>query len=153
MKVRSKISLENRENTRHKKIKFTIKDFYSKCEKIVRLLRVCSHLLNKLLTDRCSHQKCSVKKGVLKNFAKFTGKHLCQSLFLNKVAGQRPATLLKEGLWHRYFRANFEKCLRAPSLQNTSGQLLLDRYPDFLCSVMDQSPYAVSSFKSIERLV
>ena len=30
------------------------------------------------------------KKGVLRNFAKFTGKHLCQRLFLNKVAGQRP---------------------------------------------------------------
>ena len=27
------------------------------------------------------------QKGVLKIFAKFTGKHLCQSLFLNKVAG------------------------------------------------------------------
>ena len=26
-------------------------------------------------------------KGVLRNFAKFTGKHLCQSLFFNKVAG------------------------------------------------------------------
>ena len=27
-----------------------------------------------------------VKKGVLRNFAKVTGKHLCQSLFFNKVA-------------------------------------------------------------------
>ena len=27
------------------------------------------------------------KKGVLKNFPKFTGRHLCQSLFFNKVAG------------------------------------------------------------------
>ena len=27
------------------------------------------------------------EKGVLRNFAKFTGKHLCQSLFFNKVAG------------------------------------------------------------------
>ena len=27
------------------------------------------------------------KKGVLENFTKFTGKHLCQSLFLSKVAG------------------------------------------------------------------
>ena len=27
------------------------------------------------------------KKGVLKNFAKSTGKYLCQSLFFNKVAG------------------------------------------------------------------
>ena len=27
------------------------------------------------------------KKGVLRNFAKFIGKHLCQGLFLNKVVG------------------------------------------------------------------
>ena len=27
------------------------------------------------------------KKGVLINFAKFTGKYLCQSLFFNKVSG------------------------------------------------------------------
>ena len=32
------------------------------------------------------------KKGVLRNFTKSTGKHLCQSLFFNKVAGLRPAT-------------------------------------------------------------
>ena len=30
------------------------------------------------------------KKGVLRNVTKFTGKHLCQSLFFNKVAGLRP---------------------------------------------------------------
>ena len=36
--------------------------------------------------SRSSHQRCSVKKGVLKNFAKFTEKHLCQSLYFNKVA-------------------------------------------------------------------
>ena len=40
-------------------------------------------------TGRISHQKCSMKKGALKNFTKFTGKHLCQSLFLNKIAGLR----------------------------------------------------------------
>ena len=37
------------------------------------------------------------KKGVVRNFAKFTGKHLCQSLFFNKVAGW-PATVLKKKL-------------------------------------------------------
>ena len=36
-----------------------------------------------------------MKKGALKNFDKFTGKHLCQSQFFNKVAGLRPAILLK----------------------------------------------------------
>ena len=30
------------------------------------------------------------KKGVIRNFAKFTGIHLCQSLFFNKGAGLRP---------------------------------------------------------------
>ena len=36
---------------------------------------------------RSSHQRCFVREGVLRNFAKFTGKHLCQSVFFNKVAG------------------------------------------------------------------
>ena len=44
---------------------------------------------------RSSHPEVFCKKDVLKNFAKFTGKHLRQSLFFNKVAGLRPATLLK----------------------------------------------------------
>ena len=39
------------------------------------------------MTIRSSHQRCSVRKGVLRNFAKFTGKHLCQAVFFNKVAG------------------------------------------------------------------
>ena len=30
------------------------------------------------------------RKGVLRNVAKFTVKHLCQSLFFNKVTGQAP---------------------------------------------------------------
>ena len=38
---------------------------------------------------RSSRLNVFCKKGVLRNFAKFTGKHLCQSLFFNKVAGLR----------------------------------------------------------------
>ena len=33
---------------------------------------------------RSSHLRCSVRIGVLRNFAKFTGKHLSQSLFFKK---------------------------------------------------------------------
>ena len=40
-------------------------------------------------------QKYSVKKGVLRESAKFAGKHLCQSLFINKVAGQGRQLYLK----------------------------------------------------------
>ena len=47
------------------------------------------------------------RKGVLRNFAKFTRKHLRQSLFFNKFAGLRPANLLKKRLWHRCFPLNF----------------------------------------------
>ena len=39
---------------------------------------------------------CSMKKRVLKNFANFTRKHLCESLFFNEAAGLRPATLFKK---------------------------------------------------------
>ena len=123
---------------------------------------------------RSSHQRCSLKKGVLKNFAKFTERHMCQSLFFNKVEGfspfefcthkikieipqlithqkqppevfyeknvlknwtkftgkylcqsLRPAALLKKRLWHRCFPVNFVEFLRTPFLQNTSGRLLL----------------------------
>ena len=51
---------------------------------------------------RSSRPEVFCKKGVLRNFTKFTGKHLCQSLFFNK------------GLWHRYFPENFVKFIRRP---------------------------------------
>ena len=46
------------------------------------------------------------KKGVLRNFAKFTGKHLCQSLIFNKV-DRRPVNSLKWRLRHRFFSCEF----------------------------------------------
>ena len=69
------------------------------------------------------------KKGVLKNFAKFTGKHLCQSLFFNKDAGWdltqtsrshqvtrsvyiRVFKTLKKRLCNRCFLVNFTKFLK-----------------------------------------
>ena len=54
------------------------------------------------------------EKGVLKNSTKFTGKHLCQSLFFNKVAGFKPAILLKMRLWQGCFPVNFVKFLGTP---------------------------------------
>ena len=55
-----------------------------------------------------------MNKSVRRNFAKFTGKPLRQSLFLNKVAGMRPATLFKKRLRHKCFPVNFPKFLRTP---------------------------------------
>ena len=42
---------------------------------------------------RSSRPEVFCKKGVLRNFAKFTGKHLCQGRIFNKVAGIRPVQL------------------------------------------------------------
>ena len=64
------------------------------------------------------------KKGVLRNFTNFTGKHRCQSLFFNKVAGLRPATLSKKRFWHRCFPVKFAKFLRTPFLQTLLGDCL-----------------------------
>ena len=41
---------------------------------------------------------------------------MCQSLFFNKVAGLRHATLLKKRLWHRCFPVSFSKFLGTPFL-------------------------------------
>ena len=49
--------------------------------------------------SRSSRPEVFCKKGVLRNFIKFTGKYLCQSLFFNKVACLRPATLIKLQAW------------------------------------------------------
>ena len=62
------------------------------------------------------------KKGVLRNFAKFVGKHLCRSLYFNKVADP---TLLKQRLWHRYFSVTFAQVLRKTFLTEHLRWLLL----------------------------
>ena len=46
-----------------------------------------------IFRSSCLEMFC--RKGVLRNFAKFTGKHLCKSLFFNKITGIRAANLLK----------------------------------------------------------
>ena len=82
---------------------------------------------------RSSHRKCSVKKSVLRNFAKFTGKHLCQSLFFNNVAGLRPATLLKKETLAQVFSSEFFEISKNTVSQNTSGRLLLCRRSWYSC--------------------
>ena len=62
---------------------------------------------------RSSHRRCSVKKDVLKNFANFTAKHLCLSLFIRKR------------LQHKCFLVKFGKFFRTPILKNIHERLFL----------------------------
>ena len=45
--------------------------------------------VHKFAMNRSSRPEVFCNKDIFKNFSKFTGKHLCQSLFLNKVACAR----------------------------------------------------------------
>ena len=107
----------------HGVIRFTFTFFLIISTTTVNISDVCfGFKLKRPQRIRSSHQSCFIIKGVLRNFAKFTGKHLCQSLFFNKVAG---LSFWKERLWHKCFHEDFVKFLRTSFLQNTSGQLLL----------------------------
>ena len=74
---------------------------------------------------RSSRPEVFCRKGVLRNFAKFIGKHLCQSFFFNQVPG-RPANLFRKILWHRCFPVNFAKFLRTPLFTERFQWLLLN---------------------------
>ena len=81
-----------------------------------RILLALSMLIMLIIHQTIKKQPPEVfyKKVVLKNFAKYAGKHLCQSLFFNK-----------KRLWHRCFPVYFAKFLRTSFSQKTSGRLLL----------------------------
>ena len=68
---------------------------------------------------RSSRPEVFCKKSVLINFAKFTGKHLCQSLFFNKVASLRPkaCNFIKKETLPQVFLVNFAIFLRTPFLK------------------------------------
>ena len=68
-----------------------------------------------LLSSEAVTRRCSVK-GVLRNFKKFTGKHLCYSLF-------------KKETWYRFFPVNYANFLRTPFLTEHLRWLLLSVTP------------------------
>ena len=118
--------------------------FYSKCEVNLFSVSLVSNsvfmrwklfltgvlFLEKQPTIESSSPEVFCKKGVLGNFAKLTGKHLWQSLFLIKLQAP-PATLLKKRLWHKCFPVNFAKLLTTPFLIEHLWWLLLYNVLDF----------------------
>ena len=70
---------------------------FSKCRRCLRWQ--CQCFVWNVLYITSSYQRCSIIKSVLRNLAKFTGKHLCQSLFFNKVANLRTYEISKNTLF------------------------------------------------------
>ena len=117
---------------------------------------------------RSSLQEVFYKEGVLRSFAKFTRKHLCQSLFFNKVAGLAKflrTLFLTEHLWVTaskvwkecrinfrffsdwYFRIKF--CFKCEIFFQFTPEILFM----FLISLALTSGYTASIQLSIWRLV
>ena len=102
---------------------------------------------------RSSHRRCSIKKGVLKNFANITGKHLCSISFdrsshwrcsvekvffkFFQISQENTSVVVslikffKKRLQHRCFPVKFSKFLRTHISKNIYEQLLLsiDLFP------------------------
>ena len=129
----------------HNKKITAVKDFKAAQPMRGLILDQCNEKI-KFITNLCcpfstnyrrSHQRCSMKKSFLRNFTKFTGKHLCQSLFFNKIAALRPATLLKKRLWHRCFLwilRSFEERLFYRTPQEDCFYNILDLYRHLHCN-------------------
>ena len=96
------------------------------------ILLLPSRLKNFTPFSRSSRSEAFCKKGVLKNGAKFTWKHLCQSLFFNKVSGLRSAALLKKRLWFRCFPGKFVKFKKTAFFIEHLRWLLLNQLPNTL---------------------
>ena len=101
---------------------------------------------------RSSHQRCSVKRGVLKNFANFTGKRMCWSLCLIKLQTWRPATLLKMRLQHRCFPVKIAKFLEIHVLKNTCEDCFCQKWNELwwtshrghgYCYYLDEDIFAI----------
>ena len=78
---------------------------------------VIAHSGKAITEYRTSHQRCSREKYALKNFANFTLKHLCWSLFL--------INFIKKRLPYRCFPVKLAKILKTPILKNICEGLCL----------------------------
>ena len=91
---------------------------------IIHVDAFCVIIIYPIYSNRSSCPGVFCKKGILKNFTKFTGKHLCQSLFLIKLQALGPDIRRP---WQRCFPVNFAKFLRTPFLTKHLPWLLLSK--------------------------
>ena len=133
------------------KMKFSIKDFFSKCDQNLRKLRIWLHSLKKSLIEififsavkvilrsvsysfrlkvlvkhfschRSIRSQMFVLIGVLKNFAIFTGKHHCCKLFLT---GLKARNFIKKRLQQICFAISITKFLRTSVFVEHSASVI-----------------------------
>ena len=91
--------------------------------------------------DRKSHRRCSVRKSVLRNVAKFAEKYLCQSLFLIKLYPQACNFIKKETLAQVFSYEFYES--EHFFYRKTTGRLLLKGKMN-TCATHEKKKYRIS---------
>ena len=80
-----------------------IKKIEAKNITVIKISSKKPNKVNKVNRNRSSRSEVFCKKGVLRNFAKFTGSHRCPSLFFNIVAARACNFIKKETLAQVFF--------------------------------------------------
>ena len=89
----------NSENFRRKSLLLTMEHFS------FQNLKLCNRMVSSI--NRSSHQRCSIRKGILWNFAKFTRKQLYQSLFFGTKVF---LWIFRNFLEHLFYRTTLGDC-------------------------------------------
>ena len=107
------------------RMKLSIKDFFSKCDQIRRLLKIWSHLLKISWIHffcavlhawfRRSHPDVFCKKSGLRHFSKFTGKHQLQA-----------CNFIKKETLGQVFSCEFWEIFKSTFLQRTPAVAVFD---------------------------
>ena len=79
--------------------------------------------LCEVVWPRNSHRRCSVRRGVHRNFPKITEEHLPKTLFFNKVAGLRLATT-DDCFWAEVYSEPCQITKVEPIYKNSGYKLL-----------------------------
>ena len=93
-----------------------------------------AHVFSTVLISQCTrgafivplrsrNQRCSVRKSLFRNLAKFTGKHLSQSFFFVRL---QDCNFVKKDTLAQVFSWEFYEILKNTFLQNSSGRLLVN---------------------------
>ena len=80
------------------------------------------HIFAILILSKSSHPEVFCKRGVLRNFAKFTGKHLCQSLF----------NFIKKEALAKVLSCEFYEITKNTFFHTSGGWFCLSRLPVFV---------------------
>ena len=98
-----------------------------------------------LMINRSSRSEVFSRKTFLENFAKFTGKHVCRSIFLSKVAG-----------WRTYWGTYANSCFSIKTSINKrdfSSFIDFEQIFDFILVTQQTFTWSKSTIETVESLL